>query len=47
VNGVVDTDNLDVAASESSRRRLDATVGGGGPEIRLETTNGEVRIVGK
>jgi DUF4097 and DUF4098 domain-containing protein YvlB len=47
VNGVVHTENLSVASSESSFRRLDATLGGGGPEIRLDTTNGEVRIVGK
>jgi DUF4097 and DUF4098 domain-containing protein YvlB len=46
-NGVVHTENLNIASNESSFRRLDATLGGGGPEIRLETTNGEVRIVGK
>ena len=46
-NGVVHTENLTVAATESTHRRLDATIGGGGPEIRLDTTNGEVRIVGK
>ena len=47
VNGVVRAENLALQASEDSRRRLEATVGGGGPEIRLETTNGEIRIVGK
>ena len=46
-NGVVHTENLTVQSTESSNRRLDATLGGGGPEIRLETTNGEVRIIGK
>jgi DUF4097 and DUF4098 domain-containing protein YvlB len=46
-NGVVHTENLSVQSSENSHRRLDATLGGGGPEIRLETTNGEVRIVGR
>jgi len=46
-NGVVHTENLTVQSTESSQRRLDGTIGGGGPEIRLDTTNGEVRIVGK
>jgi DUF4097 and DUF4098 domain-containing protein YvlB len=46
-NGVVRTENLSVQTSESSHRRLDGTIGGGGPEIRLDSTNGEVRIVGK
>ena len=46
-NGVVNTENLNLQSTESSHRRLDATIGGGGPEIRLDTTNGEVRIVGK
>jgi DUF4097 and DUF4098 domain-containing protein YvlB len=48
-NGIVHTENLTIATTESSssHRRLDATIGGGGPEIRLDTTNGEVRIVGK
>ena len=46
-NGVVHTENLAIQATEESRRRLDATIGGGGPEIRLDTTNGEIRIVGK
>lgn len=46
-NGIVHTENLTIQTSESSHRRLDGTIGGGGPEIRLDTTNGEVRIVGK
>jgi DUF4097 and DUF4098 domain-containing protein YvlB len=46
-NGVVHTENLNLAKSDSSYRNLDATIGGGGPEIRLSTTNGEVKIVGK
>jgi len=36
-----------VAVAEQSRRRLDGTLGGGGPLIRLETTNGAVQIRGK
>lgn len=47
VNGVVHTENLNIASPESNHRRLDATIGGGGPAIRLSTTNGEVKIVGK
>jgi hypothetical protein len=38
---------LTVAVAEQSRRRLDGTLGGGGPLIRLETTNGAVQIRGK
>lgn len=47
LNGVVHTENLKTEPPESSQRRLNATIGGGGPDIRLETTNGEVRVVGK
>ena len=47
VNGAVETENLPVQKSESSHRSLNATIGGGGPEIRLDTTNGEIRLVGK
>lgn len=47
VNGTIRTENLAVQDSDSSRRRLDATIGGGGPDIRLEATNGEIRVVGK
>jgi len=46
-NGEVRTENLTVQSTESSHRRLDGTIGGGGPEIRLDTMNGEIRIIGK
>ncbi len=46
-NGGIDTDNLTLETSEQSRKRLTATVNGGGPEVRLETTNGGVSIRGK
>jgi hypothetical protein len=46
-NGGIAADGLSLSVSEQSRRRLDATVNGGGPELRLETTNGGVRIRGK
>jgi putative adhesin len=47
LHGDIQTENLSLKMNEESRQRLDATMGGGGPEIRLETTNGEVRVVGK
>ena len=46
-NGGIETDGLALAVTEQSRRRLDATINGGGIELRLETTNGGVRIRGK
>jgi hypothetical protein len=46
-NGAVKADGLDMTVSEESRRRLDATVNGGGPTVKLETTNGAIRISAK
>jgi len=46
-NGGITTENLPLDISETSRRRLTATLNGGGPEIRVETTNGGVTIRGK
>jgi hypothetical protein len=46
-NGGITADGLNVDVSEKSRRRLDGTIGGGGPLIKLETTNGPVTIRGK
>jgi hypothetical protein len=46
-NGGIEADGLALAITEQSRRRLDATLNGGGADIRLETTNGGVRIRGK
>ena len=45
-NGAVEVEDLNVQTTEKTYRRLDATIGGGGPEIRLDTTNGVIRIVG-
>ena len=47
LHGEILTENLPVQKTDESRQRLNATIGGGGPEIRLETTNGEVKVVGK
>jgi len=46
-NGTIATSDLELAASEQSRHRLDATIGGGGPAIRLETTNCLIELKGK
>ena len=46
VNGSIDTSGLELSG-EPSRGRLEATIGGGGPTIRVETTNGTVRLRGR
>jgi hypothetical protein len=46
-NGAISHENLDLIVSESSRRRLDGRLGSGGPTIRIETTNGAVRLIGR
>jgi hypothetical protein len=43
-NGAIRHQGLNIAVSEQSRRRLDGTIGRGGPPIKLETTNGEIEI---
>lgn len=45
-NGGIAHENLDLQVSESSRRRLDGRLGTGGVSIRVETTNGAVRLIG-
>lgn len=47
VNGAIDTEDLTLETSEKSRRRLSGTLNGGGPEIRVETTNGAVSFRGR
>jgi hypothetical protein len=47
LHGEIQTENLPIQKTDESRQRLNATIGGGGPEIRLEATNGEVKVVGK
>lgn len=47
-NGGIDTGGLAIErVGESSRRRLEGRLNGGGPRIRLETTNGGIRISDK
>jgi hypothetical protein len=43
-NGGIDSGRLAVEALEMSRRRLEGRLNGGGPAIRLETTNGGIRL---
>jgi DUF4097 and DUF4098 domain-containing protein YvlB len=44
-NGGIDTEGLDLQTSgETSRRRLDGELNGGGPRVTLEGTNGGIRI---
>jgi len=46
-NGEISTSGLNLAIAEQSRHRLDGTLNGGGPPIKIETTNGGVRIRAK
>jgi DUF4097 and DUF4098 domain-containing protein YvlB len=46
-NGHISYDGLDVTIAEKSQRRLDGMIGGGGPTIRLRTTNGPIRLRGR
>ena len=46
-NGAISNEGLDLKVSEQSRRRLDGTLGTGGPSIRLEATNGAITVRGK
>lgn len=43
-NGGIETGALPVEKLEASRRRLEGRLNGGGPAIRLETTNGGIRL---
>jgi len=47
-NGGINTDGIKIATvGESSRRRLEGTMNGGGPRIDLEGTNGGIRIAAR
>ena len=46
-NGGIDTSGLQLETSESSRRRLDGRLNGGGTRIDIEGTNGGIRISGR
>ena len=44
VNGGISVSDLDLGTTRSSRRRLEGTLNGGGPAVKLETVNGGIRI---
>lgn len=46
-NGGISTDGLSLETTESSRRRLEARLNGGGPTIRIEGTNGGIRLASR
>ena len=46
-NGGISADGLSIETTESSRRRLEGRLNGGGPQIRLEGTNGGIRIASR
>jgi hypothetical protein len=47
-NGGIDTDGITIATvGETSRRRLEGRLNGGGPRIDLEGTNGGIRIAAR
>ena len=43
-NGGINTEGLSLETSETSRRRLEARLNGGGAPIRIEGTNGGIRL---
>ena len=45
-NGNISATDLSLTTTEQSRRKLEASIGGGGPQVRLSTTNGEIRLRG-
>ena len=46
-NGEIETGGLEFTVVKHTRRHLEATVGGGGPQVRVETTNGSVSVRGR
>ena len=46
-NGAISTGDLDLSLSEESRRRVEGRLGAGGARVRLETTNGAIRVRGR
>jgi bifunctional DNA-binding transcriptional regulator/antitoxin component of YhaV-PrlF toxin-antitoxin module len=43
-NGGIDVNGLQLESTQSTRRRLEARLNGGGPSIRIEGTNGGIEI---
>ena len=46
-NGDFSTSGLDVTVTDKSRRSMSGKIGGGGPVIKLEATNGDLKISAK
>lgn len=46
-NGAIRTSGLNLSVSEQSARRLDASLGGGGPIVHLVTVNGAIEITSR
>ena len=46
-NGGINTDGLSLDVTQSSRRHLEGRLNGGGPAVRLEGTNGGIRIASR
>jgi DUF4097 and DUF4098 domain-containing protein YvlB len=46
-NSAIRHSGLELSIAEETKRRLDATIGGGGPMINLSATNGAISIQGK
>jgi DUF4097 and DUF4098 domain-containing protein YvlB len=47
VNGRIAVDGLKLDGPETTRRRVEGRLNGGGPKVTLETTNGGIRLTGK
>jgi DUF4097 and DUF4098 domain-containing protein YvlB len=47
VNGRVSLEGLKVDGPESTRRRVEGRLNGGGPKVVLETTNGRIQLTGR
>ena len=48
VNGGISVDGLNIETQgEKSRRRLEGRLNGGGPKVRIEGTNGGIRLAGR
>lgn len=44
VNGSIDSDFQILVTGKISRRSVEGTIGGGGPQLRLSTVNGSIRL---
>jgi hypothetical protein len=47
VNGRIGLENLKVDGPESTRRRVEGHLNGGGPKVVLDATNGRIQLTGK